>query len=201
MNYEKEYIKLADAVTGVADIVSFIERLVSIINITNKPGNRVLDVDNTEVVLENNLIITTRNAEREEDKQTGSSRLQHYFMEVLELAGRASRASFEIRNSITFESLKECYSFVTVLQFCNFTILPGDERYFKIAQAYKIEKNVIIKFHALKFYNELVNELLEKTHIYPNPFLYVHKNIMNAAERKMLAKFRKKCANYTVVRK
>lgn len=171
MNYEKEYIKLADAVTGVADIVSFIERLVSIINITNKPGNRVLDVDNTEVVLENNLIITTRNAEREEDKQTGSSRLQHYFMEVLELAGRASRASFEIRNSITFESLKECYG----------DILPGDERYFKIAQAYKIEKNVIIKFHALKFYNELVNELLEKTHIYPNPFLYVHKNIMNAA--------------------
>jgi hypothetical protein len=78
-------------------------------------------------------------------------------------------------NSITFEFVKECYSFVTVL------LTPGDERYFKIAQAYKIEKNVIIKFHVLKFYNELVNELLEKTHIYPNPFLYVHKNIMNAA--------------------
>jgi alpha-tubulin suppressor-like RCC1 family protein len=40
--------------------------------------------------------------------------------------------------------------------------------------------------------------VLEK-HSYANPFLYVHSN-MNAAEQKMLAKFRKKCANnYRVV--
>jgi hypothetical protein len=114
---EKDFIKLADAVTvvGETNIVSFIEQLISIINIKNKPGDRVLDVYKTEVVLVNNLVKRNghewciRNAEKKENKQTGGSKLQHYFMEVIELVEKKTGKIFEIRNNITFESLKECY--------------------------------------------------------------------------------------------
>jgi hypothetical protein len=198
------YTPLTEAVEGLAldpvMIMQFVQQLAAAIYLGNKKANRVLNIEKTFVAMRNQKLLATREdgklrwcVRHEDMTQTNMdpaniSKVDHYFSALLEIIKikRDLALSIKCGNQVSFEDLLTCYETHT-----NFTRLTkDDEAIFVLATTqYKEERNIVMKFHVLKFHSEAFDIFPKVT---PNPILDFFRQI-EESEKKVVGNLRKKC--------
>jgi len=198
------YTPLTEAVEALAldpaMIMQFVQQLAAAIYLGNKKANRVLNIDKTSVAMRNQKLLATREdgklrwcVRHEDMTQTNMdpaniSKVDHYFSALLEIIKikRDLALSIKCGNQVSFEDLLTCYETHT-----NFTSLTkDDEAIFNLATTqYKEEKNIVMKFHVLKFHSEAFDLFPKVTQ---NPILDFFRKF-EKSEKKVVGNLRKKC--------
>jgi hypothetical protein len=182
-------------------IVQFVQQLAAAIYLGNKKANRVLNIDKTSVAMRNQKLLATLDedgklrwcAQHEDMIQnnmdpTNISKVDHYFSALLAIIKIKWGLALSIKcgNQVSFEDLVTCYETRT-----NYPSLTNDdEAIFNLATTqYKEEKNIVMKFHVLKFHSEAFDLFPKVTQ---NPILDFFRQI-EESEKKVVGNLRKKC--------
>jgi hypothetical protein len=182
-------------------IVQFVQQLAAAIYLGNKKANRVLNIDKTSVAMRNQKLLATLDEEgklrwcvEHEDKMqnnkdpTNTSKVDHYFSALLAIIKIKWGLALSIKcgNQVSFEDLVTCYETRT-----NYPSLTNDdEAIFNLATTqYKEEKNIVMKFHVLKFHSEAFDLFPKVTQ---NPILDFFRKF-EKSEKKVVGNLRKKC--------
>ena len=155
-------------------IMQFVQQLAAAIYLGNKKANRVLNIDKTSVAMRNQKLLATLDEEgklrwcvEHEDKMqnnkdpTNTSKVDHYFSALLAIIKIKWGLALSIKcgNQVSFEDLVTCYATHT-----NYTSLT--KSIFNLATTqYNAEKNIVMKFHVLKFHSAAFN-LFPKVKVY-----------------------------------
>jgi hypothetical protein len=182
-------------------IVQFVQQLAAAIYLGNKKANRVLNIDKTSVAMRNQKLLATLDedgklrwcAQHEDMIQnnmdpTNISKVDHYFSALLAIIKIKWGLALSIKcgNQVSFEDLVTCYETHT-----NYPSLTNDdEAIFNLATTqYKEEKNIVMKFHVLKFHSEAFDLFPKVTQ---NPILDFFRKF-EKSEKKVVGNLRKKC--------
>jgi hypothetical protein len=182
-------------------IVQFVQQLAAAIYLGNKKANRVLNIDKTSVAMRNQKLLATLDedgklrwcAQHEDMIQnnmdpTNISKVDHYFSALLAIIKIKWGLALSIKcgNQVSFEDLVTCYETRT-----NYPSLTNDdEAIFNLATTqYKEEKNIVMKFHVLKFHSEAFDLFPKVTQ---NPILDFFRKF-EKSEKKVVGNLRKKC--------
>jgi len=199
------YTPLTEAVEALAldpaMIMQFVQQLAAAIYLGNKKANRVLNIDKTSVAMRNQKLLATLDedgklrwcAQHEDMIQnnmdpTNISKVDHYFSALLAIIKIKWGLALSIKcgNQVSFEDLVTCYETHT-----NYPSLTNDdEAIFNLATTqYKEEKNIVMKFHVLKFHSEAFDLFPKVTQ---NPILDFFRKF-EKSEKKVVGNLRKKC--------
>ena len=182
-------------------IVQFVQQLAAAIYLGNKKANRVLNIDKTSVAMRNQKLLATLDedgklrwcAQHEDMIQnnmdpTNISKVDHYFSALLAIIKIKWGLALSIKcgNQVSFEDLVTCYETHT-----NYPSLTNDdEAIFNLATTqYKEEKNIVMKFHVLKFHSEAFDLFPKVTQ---NPILDFFRKF-EKSEQRVVGNLRKKC--------
>jgi hypothetical protein len=182
-------------------IMQFVQQLAAAIYLGNKKANRVLNIDKTSVAMRNQKLLATLDedgklrwcAQHEDMIQnnmdpTNISKVDHYFSALLAIIKIKWGLALSIKcgNQVSFEDLVTCYETHT-----NYPSLTNDdEAIFNLATTqYKEEKNIVMKFHVLKFHSEAFDLFPKVTQ---NPILDFFRKF-EKSEKKVVGNLRKKC--------
>jgi len=185
-------------------IRQFVQQLAAAIDVGNKKPNRVLDIKNTSVEMQNNRLATiddkgkNRLCWTHEDKEQVNedpeniSKVDHYFSALLAIIKRKWNLTLSIKreriNQVSFEDLIKCYANLKKYP----SLKKSDRSIFKMAATrYLEEKNIVMKFHVLKFHSEEFGQFLKKNET--NPIFVFFQNNIEASEKKLIGNLRKKC--------
>ena len=186
-------------------IRQFVQQLAAAIDVGNKKPNRVLDIKNTSVEMQNNRLATiddrgkTRLCGTHKDKEQVNedpeniSKIDHYFSALLAIIKRKWNLTLSLKrektNQVSFEDLKKCYANLNLKKY---SLEESDRDIFKLAATrYLEEKNIVMKFHVLKFHSEEFGQFLKKNQT--NPILNFFKINIELEEKNLIGKLRKKC--------